>query len=209
MLFPFLYHCTVSTVLSYQKYLGTKGDRIAFWGIHFLTLTLALCPLRFALCSLPTKSVYTNPIPAAAKPAHEPPLVFSNEPFSISSKMASVGCPSLIKAGSPCIHMSWIVPADKEAEVDAFWKRHEKWMRETHTIGVVYPEDEAKPKLLHYYISKGPQMKDPMKPEEGTTGNFVYQMAESYVSDEDLKNHLKVGVVFLSTFSPPPAPLSS
>jgi hypothetical protein len=33
----------------------------------------------------------------------------------------------------PCIHIVWSVPADKVAEMDAFWKEHEAWMREKHT----------------------------------------------------------------------------
>ncbi|QDZ20486.1 hypothetical protein HOP50_04g30040 [Chloropicon primus] len=103
----------------------------------------------------------------------------------------SHGAPSLIKNGSPCIHMSWVVPEEKEAELDAFWKSHEAWMRKTHTIGCVF-DDETKPRLLHYYIAKGKQMTDPMDPTKGTTGNVVYQMSETYVADEDIQRHMKV-----------------
>ena len=62
--------------------------------------------------------------------------------------------------------MSWIVPADKEAELDAFWKGHETWMRKTHTIGNVFADDDTKPRLMHYFISKGPEMTDPMDPSK-------------------------------------------
>ena len=88
--------------------------------------------------------------------------------------------------------MTWVIPADKEAEIDAFWKAHEKWMRETHTIGNVFPEGETKPRILHYYIAKGPQMIDPMEPEKGPSGKIVYQMSESYFAEEDIGRHMKL-----------------
>ncbi len=108
----------------------------------------------------------------------------------------SHGSPALIKKGSACIHMSWIVPGDKEEELDAFWREHEKWMRETHTVGNVFPEDETKPRLLAYYIAKGVEMKNPMNPEEGTTGNVTYQMVETYVDDSDVQRHMKIAPNF-------------
>ena len=86
--------------------------------------------------------------------------------------------------------MTWIVPADKEAEVDAFWQDHETWMRETHQIGIVFPKDDKKPRLLTYYISKGQQPNDPMNPEAGTTGSIIYQMTETYVDESDLQKHM-------------------
>ena len=101
----------------------------------------------------------------------------------------SFGCPSLIKKGAPCIHMTWCVPEDKEAEVDAFWKDHEQFMRKTHTIGCVF-DDEKKSRLLHYYIGKGPQMVDFQDPSKGTTGKILYTMGESYVAEEDVKRHM-------------------
>jgi len=94
--------------------------------------------------------------------------------------------------GSPNIHMYWRVPADKEEEIDTFWREHEAWMRQSHTMGPDGDDSEG-PRLLAFYISKGPEMKNPMDPEEGTTGNFIYNMSETYVAPEGIAKHMELG----------------
>ena len=73
--------------------------------------------------------------------------------------------------GKPTIHLCWKVPASEEAEIDAFWLDHEKWMRSAHTFG---KGDE--PCLLKYYIAKGKELNNPMDPKSGETGNLLYIM---------------------------------
>ena len=72
------------------------------------------------------------------------------------------------------------------------WIAHEKFMRETHQMGLVFPDDDKKPRLLNYYISKGKQPNDPMNPEAGMTGNIIYQMVEQYVDESDIKKHMAI-----------------
>ena len=52
------------------------------------------------------------------------------------------------------------VPAEKEAEVDAMWKQHETFMRETHCLGKTDGNDRddgMKVRLLNFHIAKGPE----------------------------------------------------
>lgn len=107
---------------------------------------------------------------------------------AVKSQMAKY---PVIKDGCPCVHMVWVVPKEDEAAVDEFWATHEAWMRETHNKA----GDEASPQLNHYYISKGEELVNPMDPEQGSTGNLVYTMSESYVTGEDIGKHMALGQV--------------
>jgi len=95
--------------------------------------------------------------------------------------------------GSPCIHMTWSVPAAYEKEVDAFWKSHEAWMQKTHTMGEASAKDDsAGPRLNEFFIAKGKEMKNPLNPEEGETGNLIYQMSEAYVDAAGIAKHMEL-----------------
>ena len=71
--------------------------------------------------------------------------------------------------GKPTIHMVWKVPAEKESDMDAFWREHEAWMRSSHTAGPA-GDDSTGPRLMEFYIAKGKELKNPMAPDEGETG---------------------------------------
>jgi len=88
--------------------------------------------------------------------------------------------------GSPTIHIALRVPKDKEAEMDEYWKSHEALMKSDHKLGVG-PED-----LLEFYISKGMELKDPMDPNSGETGNLLYVMSETYVSPQGIAKHMEI-----------------
>lgn len=90
--------------------------------------------------------------------------------------------------GKPTIHMVWRVPASDEAEVDAYWTSHGKFMNDTHSFGTG-PE----PNILKYYIAKGKELNDPMDPNSGETGNILYIMAEVYASSESIPAHMAKG----------------
>jgi len=94
------------------------------------------------------------------------------------------------KKGDPTIHLVWSVPEGEAEECDAFWEKHEAFMRKTHSFG--RNESDVSPNLTHYTILKGPELKNPMDPEEGKTGNVLYIMAESYVGKHDIKKHMEV-----------------
>ena len=46
-----------------------------------------------------------------------------------------------------------------------FFEAHERFMREIH-----FTEGDIEPRVLAYYITKCPELKNPLNPDEGTTG---------------------------------------
>ncbi|CAE8616141.1 unnamed protein product [Polarella glacialis] len=92
----------------------------------------------------------------------------------------------------PTIHITWRVPKAEEAEIDAYWKGHEAWMRSSHTMGA-RGDDSKAPRLLEFYVSKGLELKNPLCPAMGETGNVIYQMSETYVAPQGIAKHLELG----------------
>lgn len=90
----------------------------------------------------------------------------------------------------PCIHVVWSVPASEEAAMDAFWKEHEAWMREKHTMG---PGESQGPNLLHFYIAKGAEMENALAQPPVPTGNLLYIMSESYLDGAQIGQHMEQG----------------
>lgn len=78
--------------------------------------------------------------------------------------------------GQPCIHAVWKVPSDKVATVDAFWAKHESFMRSTHGLGT--STEEGKAKLTSFHIAKGPEMEDALQDPPVPTGKEIYFMSE-------------------------------
>ena len=78
--------------------------------------------------------------------------------------------------GQPCIHAVWKAPAGKVATVDAFWAKHEAFMRSTHGLGA--SAEEGKAKLTSFHIAKGPEMEDALADPAVPTGNEIYFMSE-------------------------------
>lgn len=111
----------------------------------------------------------------------------------VSPKNASKYTAAKPMKGSPTIHMTWVVPAANEKEVDAFWNSHESWMRKTHTMGEASAKDDSKgPRLNEFFIAKGPELKNPLNPEEGKTGKIIYQMSEAYVDAAGIGKHMEL-----------------
>ena len=102
--------------------------------------------------------------------------------------------------GKPTIHMVWRVPAEDEATIDKYWKAHEEFMKKTHVVGE-FGEASSAPRALEFYIAKGKELNDPMDPEQGETGNFLYVMSESYVAPEDVAGHMATAESTWSEFS--------
>lgn len=89
-----------------------------------------------------------------------------------------------IEQGQKTFNFGIKVPDDKADEVEAAIRTHAQWMRETHSL------DDSKIHLVHYYASKSPDFKNPMNPEEGTTGHVVFSINEVYVRPEGIGEHL-------------------
>lgn len=78
--------------------------------------------------------------------------------------------------------MIFTVSPENVAEGDRIFKSHAAWMERSHYRS----GDKA---LLVYDVSKTPEMKDPMDPNSGTTGNTQYVLAEVYQSPAGLADH--------------------
>ena len=92
----------------------------------------------------------------------------------------------------PCIHIVWRVPSADEAEVDAYWKSHEEWMKGSHVMGLE-GDDAVAPRLLEFYISKGEELNNPMDPASGKSGNLLYIMSETYAAAAGIGSHMEKG----------------
>jgi hypothetical protein len=80
--------------------------------------------------------------------------------------------------------MVFSVPAEHVAEGDKLFRSHAAWMERTH-------HRDGEKALLVYDLSKAPEMKNPMDPGSGTTGNSVFVLAEVYEGPAGLADHWK------------------
>ena len=61
-----------------------------------------------------------------------------------------------------------IVPKKLEHEADRLVKSHERWVNQTHVVGPDGDEDDfGHPRLLEYYVTKGPEVVDALDPRSG------------------------------------------
>ena len=94
--------------------------------------------------------------------------------------------------GQPSIHIVWRVPEADEAEIDAYWKSHETWMRGSHVMSLE-GDDADKPRLTSFSINKGKELNNPMDPSSGFTGNVLYVMSETYAAPSGIASHMAKG----------------
>ena len=61
-----------------------------------------------------------------------------------------------------------IVPKKLEHEADRLVKSHGRWVNQTHVVGPDGDEDDfGHPRLLEYYVTKGPEVVDALDPRSG------------------------------------------
>ncbi len=77
-----------------------------------------------------------------------------------------------------------VAPPNQVAEGDRIFKSHAPWMEKTH------PRTGNKA-LLQYTVSKAPEMKNPMDPNAGTTGNTCFILNEFYESQAGVTDHFQ------------------
>ena len=94
--------------------------------------------------------------------------------------------------GQRTFNFSFVVSADKEEQWDEAFGSHGEWMRETHSLAVkADPTYGMLGTLVDYYISKAPEMNNPLDPNEGTTGNLIYTLNEVYSRPEGTEAHME------------------
>ena len=80
------------------------------------------------------------------------------------------------------------VPAADIEKVEALLASHREFMKSTHSV-----EGDEDVRLNSYTVLKGPEMKNPMDPSQGTTGAMFYILTEHYETPNGLKKHLEAG----------------
>ena len=80
------------------------------------------------------------------------------------------------------------VPAADIEKVEALLASHREFMKSTHTV-----DGDKNVRLNSYTVLKGPEMKNPMDPSQGTTGAMFYILTEHYETPNGLKKHLEAG----------------
>ena len=95
------------------------------------------------------------------------------------------------KNGQTTFNCGLVDPADKAGEVEEVLATHADWMRETHSL-----EADGRVHLVDYYVIKSEELKNPLDPSEGTTGNILYSINETYVEKDGLDQHMQKGMQF-------------
>ena len=90
------------------------------------------------------------------------------------------------KNGQTTFNCGLAVPADKAGEVEEVVAKHADWMRETHSL-----DADGRIHLVDYYVTKSEELKNPLDPSEGTTGNIPYSINETYVDKDGLDQHMQ------------------
>ena len=75
-----------------------------------------------------------------------------------------------------------IAPPDQVEEGDRIFRSHAPWIEATHHR----TGDKA---LLSYDVSKAPELKNPLDPSAGVTGNTCYVLNEIYESEAGVADH--------------------
>lgn len=88
----------------------------------------------------------------------------------------------MARKGNLQFTMIFTTSPENVSEGDQIFRSHAAWMERTHHKS----GDKA---LLIYDLSKTPEMKDPMDPDSGTTGNTLFIISEVYASPAGLQDH--------------------
>ena len=79
---------------------------------------------------------------------------------------------------------------DNAEQVERIINTHAVFMRENHSL------DDSKIQVIHYYVSKSEEFKNPADPSEGTTGNMLYTINEVYVHPEGIGQHMEAAMAW-------------
>jgi len=83
-----------------------------------------------------------------------------------------------------CINLGFVVPKNKQSEVESIFKVHVKWMKKFYS-----ESNNGKKYLISAYITKATEFKDPTDPSKGKTNNLLFTLNEKFTSSESLERH--------------------
>ena len=79
---------------------------------------------------------------------------------------------------------------NRAVPIETIIRAHAAFMRENHSL------DDSKIQVIHYYVSKSEEFKNPADPSEGTTGNMLYTINEVYVHPEGIGQHMEAAMAW-------------
>ena len=94
------------------------------------------------------------------------------------------------------IHLIYIITtsADQVAEGDRIFKSHVKWMESTHNR-------DGEKALLHYTVSKAPEISNPLDSISSATGNTCFILDEIYETEAGVADHFQQAMSSWEDFS--------
>ena len=93
--------------------------------------------------------------------------------------------------GQKTINFALCVSSEDAEIVEKAIAEHADWMRKIHSL-----EAGGGIHLVDYYVTKSEQLNNPLDPSEGTTGNILYSVNETYVEKDGLDQHMQQGMQF-------------
>ena len=80
------------------------------------------------------------------------------------------------------INITYVVPKDKAAEVEATFGQHSAWMSSFYADSTEH--------LISCYFTKAPEFKVPTDPSQGETDNVIFTINEEFTQGESVGRHI-------------------
>ena len=91
--------------------------------------------------------------------------------------------------GQKTFNFALSVSSEDAEKVEKAIAEHADWMRETHSL-----EAGGGIHLVDYYVAKADEQNNTADPSQGTTGNILYSINETYVLPEGIDQHMEQGM---------------
>ena len=91
--------------------------------------------------------------------------------------------------GQKTFNFALSVSSEDAEKVEKAIAEHADWMRETHSL-----EAGGGIHLVDYYVAKADEQNNTADPSQGTTGNILYSINETYVLPEGINQHMEQGM---------------
>ena len=91
--------------------------------------------------------------------------------------------------GQKTFNFALCVCSEDAEKVEKAIVEHADWMRETHSL-----EAGGGIHLVDYYVARADEQNNIADPSQGTTGNILYSINETYVLSEGINQHMQQGM---------------
>ena len=90
--------------------------------------------------------------------------------------------------GQKTFNFALCVSSEDAEKVEKAIAEHADWMRKTHSL-----EAGGGIHLVDYYVARADEQNNIADPSQGTTGNILYSINETYVLPEGIDQHMEQG----------------